>query len=63
MTASRPRPFRRRAALRLGGAAARARLEELNAVTRRYGRPFTPAWPLDVVIKELPAEWYRSWNA
>jgi tagatose 1,6-diphosphate aldolase len=41
-------------------AAARERLEELNAVTRRYGRPFTPAWPLDVVVKELPAEWYRS---
>ncbi|MEV1238914.1 tagatose 1,6-diphosphate aldolase [Nonomuraea sp. NPDC050022] len=44
-------------------AAARARLEELNEVTRRYGRPFTPARPLDVVVKELPSEWYRSWNA
>ncbi|MEU7855832.1 tagatose 1,6-diphosphate aldolase [Nonomuraea sp. NPDC049141] len=43
--------------------AARARLEELNAVTRRYGRSYTPARPLDEVVKELPAEWYRTWHA
>jgi tagatose 1,6-diphosphate aldolase len=42
---------------------ARARLEELNAVTREYGRPYTPARPIDEVVKELPAEWYRSWHA
>jgi tagatose 1,6-diphosphate aldolase len=41
---------------------ARARLEELNEVTRSNGRPFTPTRPLDEVIKELPAEWYRNWK-
>lgn len=42
-------------------AEARARLDELNAITRQYGRPYTPTRPLDEVLKELPAEWYRTW--
>lgn len=41
---------------------ARSRLDELNAITRQYGRPYTPARPLDEMVKELPAQWYRSWH-
>jgi tagatose 1,6-diphosphate aldolase len=41
---------------------ARARLDDLNAVTRAYGRPYTPTRPLDEAIKELPADWYRGWQ-
>ena len=43
-------------------AEARGRLDELNHITRRYGRPFLPTKPLDEVIKELPAGWYRGWQ-
>jgi tagatose-1,6-bisphosphate aldolase len=42
--------------------AARARLGELNEITRAHGRPYSPARPLDDVLKELPPEWYRSWS-
>ena len=41
---------------------ARERLAELNTLTRRFGRSWTPARPLDEVVKELPAEWYRTWH-
>lgn len=41
---------------------ARGRLEELNAITRQYGRPYTPTRDLDEVVKELPAGWYRTWH-
>jgi len=43
-------------------AEARSRLDQLNALTRQYGRPYTPSRPLDEVVKELPAEWYRTWH-
>jgi tagatose 1,6-diphosphate aldolase len=43
-------------------AAARARLEELNALTRAHGRPYSPARPLAEVLGALPAGWYRSWH-
>jgi tagatose 1,6-diphosphate aldolase len=43
-------------------AESRGRLEELNALTREYGRSWTPARPVDEVVKELPAEWYRTWH-
>lgn len=43
-------------------AEARGRLDELNHITRRHGRPYFPTKPLDEVIKELPADWYRGWK-
>jgi tagatose 1,6-diphosphate aldolase len=44
-------------------AEARRRLDELNEVTRKYGRPFCAVKPLNEVLAELPAEWYREWHA
>lgn len=44
-------------------AEAQGRLDELNAVTRKYARPFCPIKPLSEVLVELPAEWYRDWHA
>ena len=44
-------------------AEARGRLDELNEVTRKYGRPFCAVKPLNEVLVELPAEWYRDWHA
>lgn len=43
-------------------AEARGRLDELNRITRRHGRPYFPTKPLDEVVKELPADWYRGWK-
>jgi tagatose 1,6-diphosphate aldolase len=43
-------------------AESRARLDELNQITRRYGRPYFPTKALDEVIKELPSDWYRGWK-
>ena len=42
---------------------ARRRLDELNKITRQYGRAYSAAKPLDAVIEALPAEWYGSWHA
>jgi tagatose 1,6-diphosphate aldolase len=42
--------------------AARARLDELNAVTRANGRPFTPARGLPEVIDAMPDDWFRTWH-
>jgi tagatose 1,6-diphosphate aldolase len=42
---------------------ARDRLERLNRITRRCGRPYHPTQPLDDVLKALPPEWYRDWHA
>jgi len=44
-------------------AEARGRLDELNEVTRKYGRPFCAVKPLNEVLVELPAEWYRDWHS
>jgi tagatose 1,6-diphosphate aldolase len=44
-------------------AQARDRLEKLNVITRTHGRPYRPTQPLDDVIKALPPEWYRTWQA
>jgi tagatose-1,6-bisphosphate aldolase len=44
-------------------AEAQGRLDELNQLTRKYGRPFRADKPLDQVLNELPAEWYRDWHA
>ena len=42
-------------------AEARGRLDELNAVTRKYGRPFCAIRPLDeVLIASCQLEWYRD---
>ncbi len=43
-------------------AESRKRLERLNVTTRKYGRPFSPAQPLDDVLKTLPADWYKEWH-
>ena len=51
-------PARREAAI----LAARARLDELNAVTRAHGRPFRPARSLEETIKALPDGWFRAWH-
>lgn len=51
-------PAQRAAAI----AEARGRLDELNQITRQYGRPYSPTKPLDEVIKELPSDWYRGWK-
>lgn len=42
---------------------ARARLQELNAITRAHGRPYFPTQPLDEVLTALPEEWHRSWHS
>jgi tagatose 1,6-diphosphate aldolase len=44
-------------------AEARGRLDELNGITRLYGRPVRLARPLDDVVKALPPEWYATWHA
>jgi tagatose 1,6-diphosphate aldolase len=51
-------PARREAAI----GEARARLDELNRLTRTAGRPYSPAQPLEHVLKGLPAGWYRDWH-
>jgi tagatose 1,6-diphosphate aldolase len=43
-------------------AAARARLEELNAVTRIHGRPFNPAVAPSAAIAAFPEGWYVDWH-
>jgi tagatose 1,6-diphosphate aldolase len=41
---------------------ARARLDELNAVTRANGRPYTPAHDLAEVIDTMPDGWFTQWH-
>jgi len=43
-------------------AAVRGRFDELNAITRTHGRAYSPAQPLDDVLKALPPEWYSTWH-
>jgi tagatose 1,6-diphosphate aldolase len=42
--------------------AARARLDELNAITRANGRPYFPARPLPQVIDAMPDGWFSTWH-
>jgi hypothetical protein len=43
-------------------AESRARLDQLNEITRSNGRPYPPTRPLDEVVEELPADWCRGWQ-
>jgi len=43
-------------------AAVRGRFDELNAITRTHGCAYSPAQPLDDVLKALPPEWYSTWH-
>jgi tagatose 1,6-diphosphate aldolase len=42
--------------------AARARLDELNAVTRANGRPYVPAHRLPDVLEAMPDGWFARWH-
>jgi tagatose 1,6-diphosphate aldolase len=42
--------------------AARGRLDELNKVTRSYGRPYSPSRPLSEVIDGMPDDWFAGWH-
>ncbi|PNG94125.1 hypothetical protein [Streptomyces malaysiensis] len=53
-----PRPAERAAAIEF----ARGRLDELNKVTRAYGRPFHPAASLPEAIEAMPDGWFSSWH-
>ena len=43
-------------------AEARARLDELNAITRANGRPYVAARSLPDVLDTMPDGWFRSWH-
>jgi hypothetical protein len=43
-------------------AEARARLDELNAITRANGRPYRPAYSLPEVIEIMPDGWFATWH-
>lgn len=43
-------------------AEARGRLDELNALTRKHGRPFTPSVSVDDALVALPQGWHESWH-
>lgn len=42
--------------------AARARLDELNAVTRANGRPYVPAHSLPDALQAMPDGWFARWH-
>ena len=42
---------------------ARARLDELNAITRANGRPYVAAHSLPDVVEAMPDGWFRTWHA
>lgn len=42
--------------------AARARLDELNTVTRANGRPYVPAHSLPDVLEAMPDGWFARWH-
>jgi tagatose 1,6-diphosphate aldolase len=44
-------------------AASRSRIERLNEVTRRFGRPYRPGASLDEAVDRLPESWFASWHA
>ncbi|MCD9589377.1 hypothetical protein [Streptomyces sp. 8ZJF_21] len=37
-------------------------VDELNKVTRAYGRPFHPAAALPEAIEAMPDGWFSSWH-
>ena len=41
---------------------ARARLDELNAITRANGRPYVAAHSLPDVVEAMPDGWFRTWH-
>lgn len=41
---------------------ARARLDELNTITRANGRPYRPARALSDVIEAMPDGWFHTWH-
>ncbi len=43
-------------------AGARARLDELNAITRANGRPYVAARSLPGVIEDMPDGWFTTWH-
>jgi tagatose-1,6-bisphosphate aldolase len=43
-------------------ARARARLDELNAITRANGRPYVVAASLPDVIEKMPDGWFTTWH-
>jgi tagatose 1,6-diphosphate aldolase len=43
-------------------AAARGRLDELNAITRANGRPYVAAHPLPDVLEIMPDGWFTTWH-
>jgi tagatose 1,6-diphosphate aldolase len=43
-------------------ARARARLDELNAITRANGRPYVVAASLPDVIEKMPDDWFTTWH-
>ncbi|MEV8061111.1 hypothetical protein AB0P37_32795 [Streptomyces antimycoticus] len=51
-------PAERAAAIELAG----GRLDELNKVTRAYGRPIHPAASLPEAIEAMPDGWFSSWH-
>jgi len=55
---STPDPDARAAAV----AASVSRIERLNEVTRRYGRPYQPGVSLDDALGQLPEDWFASWH-
>lgn len=42
--------------------AARARLDELNAITRANGRPYIPAHTLPDAVETMPDDWFTQWH-
>jgi tagatose 1,6-diphosphate aldolase len=55
---STPDPAARAAAV----SGARARLDELNTITRANGRPYLAAHKLSDVIEAMPDGWFTSWH-
>ncbi len=40
-----------------------ARLDRLNEVTRRHGRPYRPGVSLDEALAQQPPDWFTRWHA
>ncbi len=51
-----------RAEREVGLEAAKARLAELTAITRRHGTPAAPPLPLDGALAAMPDGWYEGWH-
>jgi tagatose 1,6-diphosphate aldolase len=40
-----------------------SRIERLNSVTRKHGRPYLPGVSLDEALSSLTEDWFTSWHA